>query len=325
MSLNAQQILALSTFSGVGKQAILKIGNSCSGTIETAELLDLLEIYSIKARNPSGKGKIPITRQDIDMAMSKADAIIKQAKDHQIGLISYYDEIFPQNLRETRTEDGKKEDPPIFLFYKGNIAAIQDPCLAIIGTRNNSIGAEKAGLYLAEEFARRGFCIVSGLALGCDTIAHRGALNIGGRTIAFLAHGLDTIYPSQNKQLAHDIVKNGGLLLSEYKIGTPVTSYNLVNRDRLQAGIALATLVIQTGIKGGTIHAAKNCINSGKPLFVVKYADEKTDKDEKTQGNHLLVEKMGAVYLRGTDNLDDISKSILMKSNPQEPLQPTLL
>ena len=149
------------------------------------------------------------------------------------------------------------------------------------------------------------------MAEGCDTIAHRGALNAGGKTIAFLGHGLDSVYPPSNKDLAEEILLNGGLLLSEYDVGTPVTKYNLVARDRLQSGLALATLVIQTSVNGGTMHAARVCLNSGKPLFVVKYSDKETDSAEQTQGNHELAKEAGAAYIKGTDDLDVIADMIL--------------
>ncbi len=324
MSLTIRQILALRSISGVGKQSILKVGNYRPQGIETAELPEVLSKCAVKKKNPEGKGKIPITAEDINEALGAADEIIEKSYAHQIGILSYYDPEFPASLRETKTEDGKRADPPIILFYKGDLSTLNAPGLAIIGTRKNTIGAEKAGLYLSTEFARRGFCIVSGLALGCDTIGHRGALKAGGKTIAFLAHGLDTIYPSQNKNLAQEIVQSGGLLLSEYDTGTPVTQYNLVARDRLQAGYSMATLVMQTGIKGGTMHAAMSCVNAGKPLFVIKYADDKTDSDEKTLGNHMLVHKHGATYIKGSDNLDDIARAILRRADKSEPLQPSL-
>lgn len=311
MSLTTRQILALQSLPGVGKQSILKVGNYCSQPIDIADLPNILAKCAVKKKNPEGKGKIAITAQDIEAALQSADQSIQRAQEQQIGILSYYDAEFPDNLRNTKTEDGQKADPPILLFYKGDISALKYPGIAIIGTRNNTPEGEKAGLYLSENFARRGFCIVSGLAIGCDSFAHRGALNAKGKTVAFLAHGLDTVYPAQNKDLAQEIVLNGGLLLSEYDLGTPVSRYNLVARDRLQAGLALATLVIQTGVKGGTMHAANGCVNSGKPLFVVKYKDSKTDNDEQTLGNHMLVKEAGATYITGTDNLDEIAQTIL--------------
>ena len=311
MALTTSQILALQTFKGVGPKSILKVGNSISGIVSTSELLGALAKCSVKKKNPDGAGKVPITASDLDTALKTAQEIIDRAKTNQIGIISYYEQDFPSSLRHIKTKDDKTEEPAILLFYKGDLNALKCTGLAVIGTRNNTANAQKAGLYSSTEFARRGFCIVSGLAEGCDTIAHRGALNAGGKTIAFLGHGLDSVYPPSNKDLAEEILLNGGLLLSEYDVGTPVTKYNLVARDRLQSGLALATLVIQTSVNGGTMHAARVCLNSGKPLFVVKYSDKETDSAEQTQGNHELAKEAGAAYIKGTDDLDAIADKIL--------------
>ncbi|WP_317382895.1 DNA-processing protein DprA [Anaerobiospirillum succiniciproducens] len=311
MALTTSQILALKSLKGVGKKSILKVGNSISGIVSTSELLGALAKCSVKKKNPDGAGKVSITASDLDAALKTAQEIIDRAKTNQIGIISYYEQDFPSSLQNIKTKDDKTEEPAILLFYKGDLNALKCPWLAVIGTRNNTANAQKAGLYLSTEFARRGFCIVSGLAEGCDTIAHRGALNAGGKTIAFLGHGLDSVYPPSNKDLAEEILLKGGLLLSEYDVGTPVTKYNLVARDRLQSGLALATLVIQTSVNGGTMHAARVCLNSGKPLFVVKYSDKETDSAEQTQGNHELAKEAGAAYIKGTDDLDVIADMIL--------------
>lgn len=311
MALTTSQILALQTFKGVGPKSILKVGNSISGIVSASELLGALAKCSVKKKNPDGARKAPITATDLDAALKTAQEIIDRAKTNQIGIISYYEQDFPSSLRHIKSKDDKTEEPAILLFYKGDLNALKCPGLAVIGTRNNTANAQKAGLYLSTEFARRGFCIVSGLAEGCDTVAHRGALNAKGKTIAFLGHGLDSVYPPSNKDLAEEILLNGGLLLSEYDVGTPVTKYNLVARDRLQSGLALATLVIQTSVNGGTMHAARVCLNSGKPLFVVKYSDKETDSAEQTQGNHELAKEAGAAYIKGTDDLDVISDKIL--------------
>jgi DNA processing protein len=147
--------------------------------------------------------------------------------------------------------------------------------------------------------------------VGCDTCGHKGALKVGGKTTAILANGLDSdsIYPPENKDLAEEIVEKGGLLLSEYPVGTPVNRYSLVARDRLQAGLSLATLVVQTGEKGGTMHAATTTLKANKPLFAMHYKDSATNNHEKCLGNALLV-KQGGKYISGGDNVDAISDFI---------------
>lgn len=139
-------------------------------------------------------------------------------------------------------------------------------------------------------YAIHGINIISGLAVGCDSIAHESALSVGGTTTAVLAGGLDNIYPKENKGLADRILSNSGLLLSENPVFTQTNKYNLVARDRIQAALGNATLVIQTSINGGTMHAAKATLVAEKPLFVVDYKDNSADV---VQGN-LALKSSGA-------------------------------
>lgn len=209
--------------------------------------------------------------QAFSEANGRARRIISAAENLGIGIISRYDEEFPKNLLGTLNEDGNP-DVPVILYYKGDLKAAGLPSVAIIGTREPSREGNIAGQYLGTAFAQAGFNIVSGLALGCDTAAHVGSLRASkGATTAFLAHGLDTIYPEENRGLAEVIIERGGLLMSEYPAGAKVDRYKFVARDRLQAGLADATIVIQSGIHGGTMHAVNATLKAGKPLFAVSY------------------------------------------------------
>ena len=312
MSLNKEQILTLTCLKevgvkGIGPQKIFSIGNTISdkglAIQEYEELYKLMKGMKEKAINSVGL-------DDLNNAYQYARRIIEASAQSGIGLVGYYDEEFPDILRKTVNEDGKL-DPPLLLWYRGDFSIVQMPGLAVIGTREATPKGVSGGTFLAGEFAKRGFNIVSGLAVGCDTCGHKGALNVGGKTTAILANGLDhnSIYPPENKDLAEEIVEKGGLLLSEYRIGTPVNRYNLVARDRLQSGLALATLVIQTGEKGGTMHAATATIKAEKPLYTMLFQDDATNQHEKSLGNALLV-KNGAKYIKGNDNFDEISDNI---------------
>lgn len=316
MYLSTPQILALKSLPGIGSQTILKIinlnGNLFGDEPSTKTLLDCLKFCKVKIRQRNSQIRQDIELDMLENSITKARLILERNLEKGISTISYFDDLFPQTLKETRDETGKKMEPPFILFYKGDIKTLKMPCLTMIGTRENTPIAKKAGEYLAEKFAQRNFCIVSGLAIGCDASAHVGALNAGGKTLAFMGHGLDTVYPPQNARLADEIVSNGGLLMSEYGAGTPLSRYSLVARDRLQAGISLATIVIQTGVNGGTMHAANATLNSAKPLYVLRFRDRETACHEKTQGNYLL-EKKGALTIRGEDNLDEISAAILQR------------
>ena len=115
----------------------------------------------------------------------------------------------------------------MLLFFRGELSAMKLQGIALIGGRSCSLAVQRACHYLAAEFARICFCIISGMAMGCDTSTHRGALKAGGRTVALVGHGRDTVYPPQNRRLAHAIVLNGGLLLSEYDLGALVSRHTL--------------------------------------------------------------------------------------------------
>ena len=312
MALTKEQILTLSCLKevdvkGIGPKKILTIG----ATINERNIK--INSYEDLARLMSGmkeKAIQNVTLASLNDACRVAQKIIEASSHAGIGLVGYYDEEFPDVLRKTINEDGKL-DPPLLLWYRGDLSITKLPGFAVIGTREATQEGIAGGTYLAGEFAKRGFNIVSGLAIGCDTYGHKGALKVKGKTTAILATGLDhnSIYPTENQDLAEEIVQNGGLLISEYRIGTPVNRYNLVARDRLQSGLSLATLVVQTGENGGTMHAATATLQAGKPLFAIYFKDDTTRQHEKTLGNALLVTK-GAKYIKGDDDFDFISESI---------------
>ena len=304
MALSAEHILTLQQLKGVGTKTIFKVAEQVINPISTIE--ELCAFWNTL----KGKKLEAIGANNIIEANNSAKRIIAASANASIGLVGYYDESFPDILRHTINEDGK-EDPPLLLWYRGDLSVTNLPGLAVIGTREATPEGIAGGTFLSEEFAKRGFNIVSGLAVGCDTCGHKGALNVGGKTTAFLANGLDhdSIYPEENQELAEEIVAKGGLLLSEYPIGQSVNRYALVARDRLQAALSLATLVVQTGVKGGTMHAADTTLKAKKALYTMKFKNEETNLHEKCLGNAFLV-KQGAKYISGGDNLDQISESI---------------
>lgn len=294
MSLSNEYIVALQCTKGVGATTVSKVCDALHddrcGITSIGELFDFME-----DRIKSGYFKRMALPEfdELESGLRAAHRIMRLSEELGIGMISRYEENFPKMLLGTVDESGKSAVPTL-LYFKGDLTVTQRPALAVIGTREPSPAGTMAGEYYASAFAAIGVNIVSGLALGCDTTGHRGALNAGGVTTAFLAHGLDSIYPQENTDLAREIVDRGGLLMSEYPVGTWVNRYNLVARDRLQAGLSDATLVVQTGIKGGTMHAVRATQASGKPLFVVDYKD---NQGEKAEGNAFLKAK-GAVGIR---------------------------
>ena len=318
--LTPELVITLQQLKGIGNRNILsRIGESISTPISTLDELRFL-LTIIK-----GKKFESISDYDLIEANKSAKKIITHSEKENIGIITYYDSLYPDILRNCKDEQGKN-DPPLVLYYRGDIKILKTPGIAVIGTREPTPNGIKAGEFFASEFAKRGFNIISGLAIGCDTTGHKGALAAKGFTTAFLANGLDweSMYPKENLRLAQDIVANGGLLLSEYQIGQSCGRYGLVARDRLQAGLAYATIVIQTGIKGGTMHAVNATIASRKPLFVVEYRNPVDNSHEKVQGNLMLVREKGASPLRSTEIDNAVSQIEDSHRANSQSVQPTL-
>ena len=284
MALNTELLITLQQLKGIGNKTILKVADN----ITADNINELSNIWSTFKE----KRLLKITKDDLHTANRCAKRIIEASLSEGIGIISYYESVFPNVLKRCIGEDGKL-NPPIVLYYRGNLKALELPGIAVIGTREPTPMGIKAGLYFAEEFAKNGFNIVSGLATGCDTAGHEGALAAGGITTAFLANGLawENIYPEENQNLARRIVDKGGLLLSEYPLGQHCGKYSLVERDRLQANLSYATLVVQTGLTGGTMHAVRTTIEANKPLFAVKFNRIEEQILPQTQVNAIMINK----------------------------------
>ena len=195
-------------------------------------------------------------------AAAAARQIAGRCREAGYALVTPWDAAYPARLRNI-------PDRPVLLYVRGNLDALAAPlCVAVIGTRRPSGWGRRAAFRLGELLARRGVPVVSGLALGCDTAAHQGALAAGGFTAATLPTGLDAVYPPANRQLAEAIVKAGGALLSEYPPGEGPAAYRFVERDRLQSGLSDAVVVVETEVDGGAMYTAAFTVAHGRQLLV---------------------------------------------------------
>lgn len=177
-------------------------------------------------------------------------------------IITLADHRYPERLRRIA-------DPPPLLFTNGNSKLLSDMQLAMVGSRNPT----HAGKETAREFARHlvgvGLTITSGLALGIDEASHRGALDVEGATIAVLGTGPDRIYPARHKGLAHEIVDNGGLLVSEFSPGTPPVASNFPRRNRIISGLSLGTLIVEAALRSGSLITARLAAEQGREVFAI--------------------------------------------------------
>ncbi len=161
--------------------------------------------------------------------------------------------------------------PPKQLFVMGNDVKelLERPCVTIVGSRKVSAYGKAVTLSLAGELAKSGVVIISGLALGVDSLAHKAALDAGGLTIAVLPSGVDRIYPATHYSLAMQILQQGGALVSEYPDGTPPMKHQFIERNRLASGLGDAVLITEAAEKSGSLHTANFALEQGKPVLAV--------------------------------------------------------
>lgn len=240
----------------IGSKTILKL-DKYFGSLEKL----------FKSKDISGLSKLAIRREirlEIKDVLDKFDykELSRKYKKLKIGTICIKSDNYPELLREI-------PDPPAVLFYKGKIGDGKDLGLAIVGSRKYSSYGKRVVHNIVHKLVDSGISIVSGMALGIDTLAHRACVEAGGRTIGILANGLDEIYPSSNKALAEGVLAKGGVLISENPPGTPAYKYNFPLRNRIIAGMSLGTLVVEAARKSGTLLTAKAALDYDRELFSV--------------------------------------------------------
>ena len=160
-------------------------------------------------------------------------------------------------------------DPPKKLFIRGKLPAKRVKTVAIVGTRKPSAYGREIATKIASECAKNGIVVVSGLALGIDSIAHRAAINSGGKTIAVLANSVDKIYPRSHEDLGQKILQTNGAILSEYPNNTPARPWQFLARNRIVSGLADAVVIIEAASRSGTLSTANHALDQGKEIFAV--------------------------------------------------------
>ena len=160
-------------------------------------------------------------------------------------------------------------DPPKKLFMRGKLPAKRVKTVAIVGTRKPSAYGREIATKIASECAKNGIVVVSGLALGIDSIAHRAAIDSEGKTIAVLANGVDKIYPRSHEDLGQKILQTNGAILSEYPNNTPARPWQFLARNRIVSGLADAVVIIEAASRSGTLSTANHALDQGKEIFAV--------------------------------------------------------
>jgi len=240
-------------------------------------------------------------------SLCQPETLIEQCTKNGISIIAKNDSRYPELLR-------KISDPPIFLYVKGEFTASDELAIAIVGTRHASHYGHQQAERLAAELAQSGFTIVSGLALGIDGAAHRGAMNGNGRTIAVLGSGLLNIFPKEHSELAEDVVQHG-VLVSEYVPDLSPQKGTFPQRNRIVSGLSLGVLIVEAPRKSGALITATLAAEQGRDIFAVPGQVDR----ETSRGCHQLI-RDGAILV---ESADDILQHLgpLMKSAKHPKLQ----
>ncbi len=215
-----------------------------------------------------------------------AEEEIKFIEKYKIKTLFLTDKDYPQRLLNGY-------DSPTLLYYKGEADLNASKIIAIIGTRSHTDYAKQVTDKLVKDLAAQNVTIVSGLAFGVDAIAHKAAVKNNLPTIGVLGHGLDQIYPAEHTGLAKDIIKHGGGLLTEFRSKTKPDKHNFPTRNRIVAGMSDATIVIETGIKGGSMITAELANSYNKDVFAIPGKVT----DTKSAGCNYLIKSNKAILL----------------------------
>ena len=286
-------IAILTNIKGLGSVNLIKIINYCKAnninSIKKFADIDLTKIVSKKLAQTIYN----YLDTDIDNLYANMKNIFSSYENDGIECISIVDEQYPNILREST-------NPPVLLYYKGNIDLLQTSCIATIGTRNNTKVGKQITSKTVKFLVENNYTIVSGLAKGIDEISHQATLENKGKTIAILPL-IDKVYPAIHKKLAQDILDNDGLLISENKPNTAFHSSQLVKRDRIQSGLSKAVFVFETSINGGSMHATNDALKLNRPVFTPNIYKINKEYSELEQ-------------LEGIKNLIDTKRSIAYTS-----------
>lgn len=232
-------------------------------------------------------------------------------KKLKINFYTYKDKDYPENLIGL-------SDAPLVLYYKGTLLRTDKNAVAIVGSRKiTSYGRDVAGKF-ASELASYGVTIISGLAFGVDVVAHKACLDVGGRAVAVLASGLDSITPISNSWLGERIIKNGGAIVSEYPLGHIPQKSDFPERNRIISGLSKAVLIIEGARKSGTLHTASHAAEQGRQVFAIPGQIT----SPMSEAPHFLIKNGAKMATSTRDILDELDLQLRVDLEEIEKIMP---
>lgn len=278
--------LTLSQIPGLGNETLRKLLQAF-GSPEAVFLATPAELSRIA--KPALVSAI--SQGIIDEALLLTESWLSDPTNH---ILSIADAAYPQSLLNI-------SDPPFLLFVKGRLELLNLPALAIVGSRN----ASPQGLRNAEAFAQSaseaGLCIVSGMAHGVDAAAHLGGLKGRGSSIAVVGTGLDKVYPSANRELAHQLAQHGAII-SEFPLGTPPLPANFPRRNRIISGLSLGCLVVEASLQSGSLITARMALEQDRDVFAIPGSIH----SPQSKGCHTLIKQGAKLVESAQDILEEL-------------------
>jgi len=235
-------------------------------------------------------------------ARQNLDQIIAGYERDGIQIVTIYDERYPKLLTHIN-------ERPFCLYCKGNVDLLSTQCIAVVGTRKVTDYGKVVTAQFVKEFVRAGLTVVSGLALGVDSIAHNTTLECNGATIAVMAGGFNHIYPTANFGLYRQIVQNG-LVVTEYPPNTEPLAYNFPVRNRIIAGLSEGVLVTEAGLKSGALHTKNYAVDAGREVFAIP---GKITSSESEGTNNIIKQCQSCMVTRPSDIFEVLNIKIDQK------------
>jgi DNA processing protein len=239
-------------------------------------------------------GNLVAARSKLDL-----DLEVERLARAQIQILTWDDAAYPPNLRQIFNA------PPV-LYVRGDLETRDEWAVAVVGTRRASVYGKEAARLISTGLARAGVTVVSGLARGIDTMAHRACLEAGGRTVGVLGSGLDIIYPHENARLAAEITEQGALI-SEYTLGTRPEAKNFPPRNRIISGLTLGTVVVEAGRSSGALITADFAAEQGREVFAVPGSIFARG----SQGTNNLIQQGAKVVCTISDVLEELNLTMI--------------
>lgn len=238
------------------------------------------------------------------------DTEMEKLERHGVNVLICEDPNYPSRLKEIY-------DYPPVLYVRGSLPAQDEPCLAIVGTRRPTIYGRQVTEEIVADLARSKITIISGLARGIDSVAHRAALDSGGRTVAVFGSGLDIVYPGENAKLAQAIMEHGALV-SEYPLGVKPKAENFPLRNRIMSGLSLGVLVVEAGEKSGALITADQALQQNREVFAIPGSI----LSPASQGTNRLIQEGAKLVRSYTDILQELNLTIVVQQAEIEQFAP---